>query len=248
MHNSGKYERHFKYLKETQIPIPPIELNIQDKIIEECESIDKEYETIRMTIEEYRSKIESLFVKLNIIETGGVKIKDISEYITERTNNIDLASYITTDNMLQNFEGVKAFTGKTEAESAVAYRKGDILLSNIRPYLKKMWLADKNGSCSPDVLVFRSDTSKVSPEFLYYSLRRDDFIDFIMHNAGTKGIKMPRGNKEEIPNYSISLPSLDQQAILVTEIRKYEEKISDARLSIASCPSRKQAILDNYLK
>lgn len=71
MHNSVKYERHFKYLKETQIPIPPIELNIQDKIIEECESIDKEYETSRMTIEEYRSKIESLFVKLNIIETGG---------------------------------------------------------------------------------------------------------------------------------------------------------------------------------
>ena len=111
-----------------------------------------------------------------------------------------------------------------------------------------MWLADKEGSCSPDVLVFRSDTSKVSPEFLYYSLRRDDFIDFIMHNAGTKGIKMPRGNKEEIPNYSISLPSLAQQAILVTEIRKYEEIISDARQSMASCPSRKQAILDNYLK
>ena len=104
--------------------------------------------------------------------------------------------------MLQNFEGVKAFTGKTEAESAVAYRKGDILLSNIRPYLKKLWLADKDGSCSPDVLVFRPDTTKILPEFLYYSLRRDDFIDFIMHNAGTKGIKMPRGNKEEIPNYS----------------------------------------------
>ena len=150
--------------------------------------------------------------------------------------------------LLQDFEGVKEFTGRTEAESGIAYKKGDILFSNIRPYLKKMWLADKDGSCSPDVLVFRSDTSKVSPEFLYYSLRRDDFIDFIMHNAGTKGIKMPRGNKEEIPNYSISLPSLAQQAILVTEIRKYEEIISDARQSMASCPSRKQAILDNYLK
>lgn len=247
VHNSGKYERHFKYLKETQIPIPPIELNIQDKIIEECESIDKEYETSRMTIEEYRSKIESLFVKLNIIETGGAKIKDVCEYITERTINIDLASYITTDNMLQNFEGVKAFTGKTEAESAVAYRKGDILLSNIRPYLKKLWLADKDGSCSPDVLVFRPDTTKVLPEFLYYSLRRDDFIDFIMHNAGTKGIKMPRGNKEEIPNYSIALPSFVRQSQLTTEIMEYEKKISEARKIMLSCPLRKQAVLDEYL-
>lgn len=71
VHNSGKYERHFKYLKETQIPIPPIESNIQDRIIEECEIIDKEYESSRMTIEEYRSKIETLFINLNVIETGG---------------------------------------------------------------------------------------------------------------------------------------------------------------------------------
>ena len=248
IHNSGKYERHFKYLKETQIPIPPIGSKIQDKIIEECEAIDKEYESSRMTIEEYRSKIETLFVNLNIIETGGVKIKDICKFITERTSHIDMTSYVTTDNMLQNFEGVKEFFGRTEAGLGIAYKKGDILLSNIRPYLKKMWLADKDGSCSPDVLVFRSDTSKVSPEFLYYSLRRDDFIDFIMNNAGTKGIKMPRGNKEEIPNYTIILPSLDQQAILVSKIRQYEESISNARLSIASCPSRKQAILDKYLK
>ena len=232
-------------IKGIKIPCPP--KNIQDEIAEQCMIIDKEYETSRMTIEEYRSKIESLFVKLNIIEVGGVKIKDISEYITERTSNIDLASYITTDNMLQNFEGVKAFTGKTEAESAVAYRKGDILLSNIRPYLKKLWLADKDGCCSPDVLVFRPDTTKVLPEFLYYSLRRDDFIDFIMHNAGTKGIKMPRGNKEEIPNYSIALPSFVNQSKLITEIMEYEKKISEARKIMLSCPLRKQAVLDEYL-
>lgn len=71
VHNSGKYERHFKYLKETQIPIPPIKSKIQDKIIERCEAIDREYESSRMTIDEYRSRIESLFVKLNVIETGG---------------------------------------------------------------------------------------------------------------------------------------------------------------------------------
>lgn len=245
-HNfSRAYRASIDRIKGIKIPCPP--KNIQDEIAEQCMIIDKEYETSRMTIDEYRSKIESLFVKLNIIEVGGVKIKDISEYITERTSNIDLASYITTDNMLQNFEGVKAFTGKTEAESAVAYRKGDILLSNIRPYLKKLWLADKDGCCSPDVLVFRPDTTKVLPEFLYYSLRRDDFIDFIMHNAGTKGIKMPRGNKEEIPNYSIALPSFVNQSKLITEIMEYEKKISEARKIMLSCPLRKQAVLDEYL-
>ena len=69
--NSGKYERHFKYLKDTQIPIPPIDSDVQDNIISECEALDKEYENSRMTIDEYRSKIESIFLNLNIIESGG---------------------------------------------------------------------------------------------------------------------------------------------------------------------------------
>lgn len=249
VHNSGKYERHFKYLKDTQIPIPPIDSNVQDNIISECEALDKEYENSRMTIDEYRSKIESIFLNLNIIESGGgVKISELCCYVTERTNAIDLTSYITTDNMLQNFEGIRPFSGTTETESAIAYKKGDILLSNIRPYLKKLWYADKDGCCSPDVLVFRVTDNRILPEFLYYSLRRDDFIDFVMNNAGTKGIKMPRGNKEEIPNYKIALPSNQQQNAILQEIHTYEKRISEAQDIMNNTSILKQKVLDKYLK
>ena len=71
VHNSGKYERHFKYLKDTQIPIPPIDSDVQDNIISECEALDQEYKNSRMTVDEYRSKIENIFLNLNIIESGG---------------------------------------------------------------------------------------------------------------------------------------------------------------------------------
>ena len=64
-----------------------------------------------------------------------------------------METYITTDNMLQNCEGIRSYTGTDNITSAISYQKGDILLSNIRPYLKKIWYADRNGSCSPDVLV-----------------------------------------------------------------------------------------------
>lgn len=248
VHNSGKYERHFKYLKDTQIPIPPIDSDVQDNIISECEALDQEYKNSRMTVDEYRSKIENIFLNLNIIESGGVKINELSCYITERTSTIELSSYITTDNMLQNFEGIRPFSGSTETESAIAYKKGDILLSNIRPYLKKLWFADKDGSCSPDVLVFRVTDNRVLPEFLYYSLRRDDFIDFVMNNAGTKGIKMPRGNKEEIPNYRIALPSIEQQKSILQEIHGYEEIIVEAQKVMNNTSSLKQEVLDRYLK
>lgn len=150
--------------------------------------------------------------------------------------------------MLQNFEGIRPFSGTTETDSAIAYKKGDILLSNIRPYLKKLWFADKDGSCSPDVLVFRVTDSRILPEFLYYSLRRDDFIDFIMNNAGTKGIKMPRGNKEEIPNYRITLPSIERQKSILQEIHGYEEIIAEAQKVMNNTSSLKQKVLDRYLK
>lgn len=74
VHNSGKYERHFKYLKDTQIPIPPIESGVQDNIISECELLDEEFENSRMTVDEYRSKIEHIFLDLNIVEQGGKSV------------------------------------------------------------------------------------------------------------------------------------------------------------------------------
>ncbi len=112
-----------------------------------------------------------------------------------------MESYITTDNMLQNCEGIRPYDGTDNITSAIAYQKGDILLSNIRPYLKKIWQADRNGSCSPDVLVLRPNSDKVDSRFLYYSLRRDAFFDYIMNEAGTRGLKMPRGNKDGIVLY-----------------------------------------------
>lgn len=156
-----------------------------------------------------------------------------------------MESYITTDNMLQNCEGIRPYDGTNSITSAIAYQKGDILLSNIRPYLKKIWQADRDGSCSPDVLVLRPDTKKVDERFLYYSLRRDAFFDYI---AGTRGLKMPRGNKDGIIQYRIILPNMEEQRKVANEISHYDELIEDAKDIMADCELRKQAILDKYLK
>ena len=68
IHNAGKYERHFKYLKETKIPLPP--KDIQQKIIDECAKVDEEYNTSRMSIEDYRKKIAQVFENLQVIGGG----------------------------------------------------------------------------------------------------------------------------------------------------------------------------------
>lgn len=158
-----------------------------------------------------------------------------------------MATYITTDNMLQNCEGIRPYEGTDKISSAIAYRKGDILLSNIRPYLKKIWQADRDGSCSPDVLVLRPNREMVDENFLFYSLRRDAFFDFIMNEAGTRGLKMPRGNKEGIIKYMIALPTADEQKAIVNKIEQYEKRIAEVKASIQDISTRKKAILDKYL-
>jgi len=157
-------------------------------------------------------------------------------------------SYITTDNMLQNCEGVRPYDGADNITSAIAYQRGDILLSNIRPYLKKIWQADRDGSCSPDVLVLRPNTEKVDGQFLYYSLRRSTFFDYIMNEAGTRGLKMPRGNKDGIIQYRIILPNMEEQRKIANEISHYDDLIAEAKVIMSGCDLRKQAVLDKYLK
>lgn len=159
-----------------------------------------------------------------------------------------MKAYITTDNMLQNCEGIRPYDGSEEITSAIAYQKGDILLSNIRPYLKKIWQADRDGSCSPDVLVLRPDRDKVDERFLYYSLRRDVFFDYIMNVAGTKGLKMPRGNKEGIIQYRITLPDMEEQRRIADEISHYDAILAEAKEIMAGCNVRKQLVIQKYLQ
>ncbi|GJG37533.1 hypothetical protein PRLR5107_26860 [Prevotella lacticifex] len=96
-------------------------------------------------------------------------LSDIAEYVTERVNSksITLNQYVTTDSLLQNKRGRQTAQNLPPMTCALTrYCKGDILISNIRPYLKKIWLADSDGGCSTDVLAFRTKNGH-SPNYLY---------------------------------------------------------------------------------
>lgn len=132
-------------------------------------------------------------------------LKDICEFSNKRIaiNNITLENYISTENMLPDRIGISFANNLPTTGNVINYEIGNILLSNIRPYLKKIWLANFEGGCSNDVLCFVSK-SNISPLYLYQILEKDNFFDYIM--AGSKGTKMPRGDKKWIMNYEIVIP------------------------------------------
>lgn len=116
-------------------------------------------------------------------------------------------NYISTENILQNYQGVERFTSN-ESISGDGFNKNDILMGNIRPYLKKVYYADFDGVCNADVLVFKSNF--INPHFLYCRLANDTFINYVMKSV--KGSKMPRGDKSHIMQYPLSIPGEAEQS------------------------------------
>ena len=196
-------------------------------------------------IESCEAEIEEL---LSSIEYNDDALSNVAPFVVKSIKYADIVAetYITTDNMLQNKLGIVPFVGEANISSITEYKKDDILISNIRPYLKKIWFADKEGGCSKDVLVLRSaNTSKYLPKYIFYMVRRDAFFDYVME--GKKGVKMPRGNKEDIQKYRIPIPPIEEQKRIVSQIEALELEITNARNLIENAASEKQAILDKYL-
>ena len=137
-----------------------------------------------------------------------ISLKKVAKYSEARIpiKDVTINNFVTTDNLLQNKLGItKATSLPPQDGNMTAYFKNNILVGNIRPYLKKIWFADRDGGNSADVLTIQVDT-KHNPKFIYYALYRDDFFEHMM--KGSKGTKMPRGDKTQIMDFTI--PNIDR--------------------------------------
>lgn len=131
--------------------------------------------------------------------------------------------YISTENMLPNKGGITTASSLPSTAQTQAYMKDDVLVSNIRPYFKKIWLADCNGGCSNDVLVFRANED-TDARFLYYVLADDAFFDY--STATSKGTKMPRGDKTAIMQYEVPHFDLQTQKKIAGVLADIDDKIA----------------------
>jgi restriction endonuclease S subunit len=229
-------------IKEFLIPLPSLE--IQQKIVAEIEVLEKKESEAKGTIEKEKEQIEKT---INNIEGEYIKIRDLCEYASKRIDCTLLTpeNYIGVDNILQNMMGRINSNFVPASGTAIEYNAGDILLSNIRPYLKKIWYADNDGGCSNDVLVLQKISKNVDSKYIFYNLKQDNFFDYEMQ--ATKGVKMPRGDKQHILDYKIPLPSLPEQQKIVSKIEKIEAQIQDMLIELEQLVNQKGLVLKKYL-
>lgn len=152
------------------------------------------------------------------------KLSDICEYAKGKikVSALDENTYISTENMLPNKGGITKAASLPTQEQTQAFMKNDVLVSNIRPYFKKIWYATFDGGCSNDVLVFRAKGG-ASSRFLHYVLADDTFFDYSM--ATSKGTKMPRGDKKAIMEYEVPELSYEDQCKIAGILEVIDEKI-----------------------
>lgn len=152
------------------------------------------------------------------------KLSDICDFRKGKVEvaNLNTKSYISTENMLPNKSGITDASSLPTVSLTQEYKSGDVLVSNIRPYFKKIWQARYDGGCSNDVLVFvpKSTTDR---DFLYYVLADDDFFTYSM--ATSKGTKMPRGDKTSIMQYEVPMVDFCTQKKIASVLKSLDEKI-----------------------
>ena len=132
-------------------------------------------------------------------------LADICSYSKNRiaVSELSLDNYYSTENMLPGKAGFIEATSLPTTPQTTRCNAGDVLISNIRPYFKKIVRCNSEGGCSTDVLCFAPKTPTYSA-YLFCTLYADRFFDFMV--AGSKGTKMPRGDKQQIMTYPVYIP------------------------------------------
>ena len=189
----------------------PIEVpndDIRDKITDILWSIDQKIK-INIEINKNLSDVIQTIYQERFTSNLQGKLSDICTYSKERipVDELTLDEYFSTENMLPNKAGVITATSLPSTAQTTKCHIGDVLISNIRPYFKKILYCHDEGGCSSDVLCFSPSSKKLSA-FLYGVLYSDSFFDFMV--AGSKGTKMPRGDKQQIMTYPIYMPTSDE--------------------------------------
>lgn len=218
-------------VKNLEFKVPP--LDVQKKIAGVLGALDDKIELNNKINQNLEAQAQALFKSwfIDFEPFGGKmpndwkigKLSDIAEYSNDTisTEFTSFENYISTENMLPNRGGISRASSLPTGNTVKSYRTTDVLISNIRPYFKKIWFALFSGGCSNDILVFRS--KKDSPAFVFNVLNQDDFFEYVM--SGANGSKMPRGDKKHIMQYKVIIPSAktikEFENIAITFLEKF---------------------------
>ena len=234
-------------LKKMIIPLPSLE--VQDKILGVVTPIDdkiRENERINENLSDQIQTIYSNEFDPTTHTPSGI-LADICSYSSDRipVSELSLSTYYSTENMQPNKMGSVDATSLPSITQTTGCHKGDVLISNIRPYFKKIvYVTDNSCGCSTDVLCFVPMEDRYSA-FLFGTLYMDRFFDYMV--AGSKGTKMPRGDKQQIMNYPVVLPNKESLDLFNGLVVPMLDQIASNRIENSRLAALRDALLPKLM-
>lgn len=223
-------------ISKQNISIPP--KSTQLAIVSELDKINELIRLKKEQLKDFDNLAQSLFYEMfgdPVENEKGWEVKKLGEvciYPNKRIQVTELnpQDYVGVENLQKNRAGIVFSDKIPNTDSAIAFSPNDILIGNIRPYLKKIWLADKNGGASGDVVIIRICTNDLLPMYLYKVLASDQFFEY--DNTYTKGAKMPRGDRKAIAKFMVPLPPLSLQRLFAQRVEQIEREKTEVQKSI----------------
>lgn len=239
--NYGKYERHFKYLKTNKIPLPP--LAIQRQIVSECEKIDEEYNTSRMSIEEYKKKIAQIFEDLEVVITkwGGVKHRlsdsynfyiSIGRRVLNTEVNEDFNIPVYSANVFEPFGMIDKLLIQDFSIPSILWGIDGDWMVNIIEANQPFYPTDHCG-------VLRIKSDDILPKYMAWLLEKEG------KRVGFS--RTYRASIDRIKSLTIQVAPIEEQRKAIKKVEAYEAAIDQAKTVMVNCAERKKAILEKYL-
>lgn len=166
----------------------------------------------------------------------------VADFVNEKIalEQVALENYVSTENILADYGGIGKAAKLPTTGSVTRFHLNDTLVSNIRPYLKKVWIADREGGASNDVIVIRAK-QRLLPHYLSALLKNDAFIDYVM--TGAKGVKMPRGDVGSMKAYQALYPPKTEQQKIADCLSSLDELIAVQARKVDALKSHKKGLM-----
>lgn len=226
-----------EWLKEHTIPLPP--KSTQLAIVSELDKINELIRLKKEQLKDFDNLAQSIFYEMfgdPVENEKGWETKRLGDVCIYPANRLPISeikpqNYVGVENLQKNRAGIIFSEKIPNINSATEFILNDILIGNIRPYLKKIWIANKNGGASGDVVIVRITSGLLLPMYLFKVLASDQFFEY--DNTYTKGAKMPRGDRKAISNFPIPLPPLHLQHLFAHRIEQIEHQKAEVQKAIA---------------
>lgn len=232
------------YLKnDVKIPIPS--KDVQKKITDECNIVDKSEAKAISEIEKANDEIESLFSGADFVTMKLNEVINKQSEIIDPTKETGEVFYVGLENIESNtgkLVGNPLTQYSTIKSNKNVYKKGDLLYGKLRPNLNKLYVAQEDGICSTDILVFRCNDAELNKFYAYY-LRTKKFNDEVVKTV--TGQQLPRTKWSLIETIKVPVPK-DKKKI-IKQIEKLEQTIIAEQAKIDSSADKKKEVMKKYL-